>query len=168
MNVTFDPQFEVPGGPVLIRGECTRFDVKDPAMPSPPGVGNLVLDPSKPFRIEVDWQIDGILAPLWLTALGGDWRVETYAESIGPGPEVRIGQTSVPVASPGAAVPVKYQAVINVGAGASNLVEHSVNGPSGTYKLVTTIFLNSSIPGPIGYDVCGFCEGPIIKVENPI
>jgi hypothetical protein len=30
-----------------------------------------------------------------------------------------------------------------------------------------TTFLDSAL-GPIGYDMMGYAEGPIIKVENPI
>jgi hypothetical protein len=38
---------------------------------------------------------------------------------------------------------------------------------SGTYKIVVTTFLDSDL-GPVGYDMMGYAEGPIIKVENPL
>ena len=37
---------------------------------------------------------------------------------------------------------------------------------SGTYKVVVTTFLDSAL-GPVGYDMMGYAEGPIIKVESP-
>jgi hypothetical protein len=37
---------------------------------------------------------------------------------------------------------------------------------SGTHKIVVTTFLNSEL-GSVGYDMMGYAEGPIIKVEDP-
>ena len=38
---------------------------------------------------------------------------------------------------------------------------------SGVYKLVVTVFLDSVFGSP-GYDIMGFAEGPVIKMENPV
>jgi len=38
---------------------------------------------------------------------------------------------------------------------------------SGVYKIVVTAFLDSQL-GAVGYDMMGYAEGPIIKVESPI
>ena len=43
----------------------------------------------------MDWNIQGLLAPLWLSALGGNWDVSVYAESLGGGNEVRLGTATV-------------------------------------------------------------------------
>ena len=38
---------------------------------------------------------------------------------------------------------------------------------SGIYKLVVSVFLDSTLGSP-GFDMTGFNEGPIIQVENPV
>ena len=37
----------------------------------------------------------------------------------------------------------------------------------GTHLLVVTAFLDSAL-GAAGYDMMGYAEGPIIKVESPL
>ena len=91
----FDPN--VPSGFLTITGDFTSAVlVKEvPAL----GVGNLVLDPTQPFDIQVDWKIDGNIAELWLSALAvasPDWIVTAYAESVGPGPEPPITPPTEP------------------------------------------------------------------------
>ncbi len=156
----FDPNL----GP-LFTGEFTKVLVKDPAQP---GHGpNHVLDPSKPFTIEVEWKLEGSQVALFLAALGGNWAIEAFAESLGPGPELRIAAASV-AAGPPAPAPKVYNAILTVPA--NTLPEGGPSGPagpSGVYKIVIAAFLDSALPGP-GFDICGFAEGPIIKVENPI
>jgi hypothetical protein len=51
---------------------------------------------------------------------------------------------------------------------ANTLSEENPGNPnqSGTYKIVVTTFLDSNL-GPVGYDMMGYAEGPIIKVEDP-
>ncbi len=51
----------------------------------------------------------------------------------------------------------------------NSLDEENPGNPlvSGVYKLVVTVFLNSVFGSP-GYDIMGFAEGPVIKVENPV
>jgi hypothetical protein len=128
-------------------------------------VGNLVIDPSKPFSIVVEWKLEGFFVPLWLAALGGSWAIEAYAESIGPGPEKRIALANVPVGP--AVQPKTYAVTLTVAA--NELQEHSPGpgGPSGLYRLTISAFLNSTLGAP-GYDIAGFAEGPVIKAENPI
>jgi hypothetical protein len=157
----FDPQM----APNLFFGEFTKIKVVDPAVPTPPMVGNLVIDPTKPFSIEIEWKLSGFFVPLWLAALGGSWVVEAYAESIGPGQEKRISLVNVPVGP--AVQPKTYSVTMPVAA--NELQEHTAGpgGPSGVYKLTITAFLNSSLGVP-GYDIAGFAEGPVIRAENPI
>jgi hypothetical protein len=51
---------------------------------------------------------------------------------------------------------------------ADTLHEENPGDPtqSGTYKIVVTAFLDSAIGG-VGYDIMGYAEGPIVKVEDP-
>jgi hypothetical protein len=163
----FDPN--VPSGFLTITGAFTSSVLVDEAPAI--GVGNLVLDPSRPFDIKVDWQMDGYIAELWLSALAvasPDWIVTAYAESVGPGPEQILATVNVPVLPlPSASPPFDYSVTITVPP--NTLAEENPGNPlvSGVYKLVVTVFLDSVFGSP-GYDVMGFAEGPIVKVENPI
>lgn len=167
MSSNFDPN--VPSGFLTITGQFTSAVVvtEVPAL----GVGNLVLDPSHTFDIKVDWQIDGNIAELWLSALAvasPNWIVTAYAESIGPGPEMILLAQDVPVLPlPSASAPFNYSTTLTVPA--NTLPEENPGDPlvSGVYKLVVTVFLDSTFGSP-GYDVMGFAEGPVVKMENPI
>ena len=157
MLTTFDPQR------TNFHGEFTRVECLDPTTPD--HVPNLVLDPSKPFTIECEWRLTGADVPLYMAALDDNWIVECFAESLGPGPELRIGTATVPKGSVSGTTRT-FSATVNVPAG--TLPEGAPSSTvSGIYKLVTAVFLNSSI-GAVGYDITGFAEGPVIKVENPI
>ena len=72
----------------------------------------------------------------------------------------------VPVGAPPFSQDEAYSARLTVKAG--TLAEENPGNPnqSGTYKIVVTTFLDSTIPG-VGYDIMGYAEGPIIKVESP-
>lgn len=166
----FDPNL-----PGLITGQITSVTVIDPAL-NIPGFefGNHVIDPRRPFDVNVTWELTGPLVPPWITALellGNQWDVSVYAESLGGGSEAKIGTAIVPATLPpptGLSFP--YTATVNVPAPVS-LEEHTPNtDQGGIYKLAVAVFLNSNIviPGFPGYDVIGFSEGPIIQVENPV
>jgi hypothetical protein len=167
MSSTFDPN--VPSGSLTITGEFTAAVLVEevPAI----GVGNLVLDPTQPFDIKAEWAIDGNIAELWLSALAvasPNWVVTAYAESIGPGPEVILVAKDVPVLPlPSANPPFKYSTTLTVPA--NTLPEENPGDPlvSGVYKLVVTVFLDSTFGSP-GYDIMGFSEGPVVKMENPV
>jgi hypothetical protein len=163
----FDPN--IPG---LMQGDVTSVAITDP-QPFVGGVGNHVVDPTKPFDLTVEWELFGQLVPLWLSALAGDWDVSIYAESLGGGPEVRLGSASVPSTNTQPCTVnqvqvncTKYTATITVPPG--KLEEHSPGTDvGGIYKLVVAVFLNSNIAGLPGYDLVGYREGPIIQAENP-
>jgi hypothetical protein len=162
----FDPN--VPTGSLTITGEFTAAVlVKEiPAF----GVGNLVLNPQEPFDIEVKWRIAGNVAEIWLNALASqspDWVVTAYAESVGPGPEQVLLEQRVPVlplSTP--SEPFDFSTTLTIPA--DSLPEENPGDPrvSGVYKLVVTVFLDSVFGQP-GYDIMGFAEGPIVKMENP-
>jgi hypothetical protein len=154
----FDPN--IPG---LIQGEVTTVTVVDPANTFPPfELGNHVVNRDEEFEVIVRWELNGLLAPLWLAALGGNWDVSVYAESLGGGNEVRLGTDNTIAADPSV---LAYTSTINVPAGL--LDEHTPGSDvGGIYKLVVSVFLNSELGRP-GFDMTGFNEGPMIQVENP-
>lgn len=154
----FDPN--IPG---LIEGNVNSVVVIDPALTFPPfELGNSVLDPGKDFQIAVNWSITGLLRPLWLTALGGNWNVQVFAESLGGGPEILLARDDTVAADPNRS---DYAVTLTVRAG--TLPEGDPGSQvSGIYKLVASVFLNSNLGSP-GFDMVGFNEGPIIQIENP-
>jgi hypothetical protein len=154
----FDPN--IPG---LIEGNITTVIVIDPAGEFPPfSVGNHVLNRNDSFKIKVAWKITGLLRPLWLSALGGRWNVQVYAESLGGGPEVLLASDNSVAADPQVS---DYALEITVPPNA--LAEGNPGSQtSGIYKLVVSVFLNSDLGAP-GFDMTGFNEGPIIQVEDP-
>jgi hypothetical protein len=161
MITSFDPQM----APSLFKGEFTKLEVIDPVPLSPPMVGNLIIDPSQDFTIEVQWTLTGFFVPLWLAALGGNWVVEAYADSIGPGDETRIADATVSVGTP--SDPMVYSVPLVV---KKNTLKGHVSGPtgpSGIYRLTVSAFLDSTLGSP-GYDIVGFAEGVTIRAENPI
>ena len=168
MTDRFDPNIP-PAGPTdpAIEGEFTGIV----AITERPTLGksNLVVNRAEPFDIAVSWHVFGNLVPLWLTALSvnsPNWVVTAYAESQGPGDEVSLGSVDVPVGGPAFSLDEAYSATLTVPA--LTLPEENPGDPtqSGTYKIVVTAFLDSTL-GAVGYDMMGYAEGPIIKVEDP-
>ena len=160
-------QFD-PDRPGEIQGHFGHVIVADPAVA--PNAPNHVLDPSKPFTVTMTWRLVGPDVPLWLAALApSDWDVKVYAESMGPGPEIIIAEESHPRLGFIKPDPATWEFTHTVTVPANTLAEENPGpaGPSGVYKLVATVFLNSNLGLP-GFDIAGFNEGPIIKVENPV
>jgi hypothetical protein len=169
MTASFDPNIP-PAGPTdpSIEGEFTGIVAitEHPTL----GKSNLVVNRGEAFDISVQWHVFGNLVPLWLTALkvaSPNWVVTAYAESQGPGDEISLGTALVPVGGPVFSLDEAYAATIHVNA--NTLSEENPGDPSqsGTYKIVVTAFLDSDL-GPVGYDMMGYAEGPVIKVENPL
>ena len=129
-----------------------------------------MLDPTQPFDIKVDWKIDGNIAELWLSALAvasPDWVVTAYAESVGPGFEKILVAQNVPVLplpSANRRSPTRRRSPCR--RTPSTRRTPVTRWSPGVYKLVVTVFLDSTFGSP-GYDIMGFAEGPVIKVENP-
>lgn len=160
----FDPNLEIefpPGSGNMIaaaKGDITSVTVLEQPPPTG-GLPNHVINPERAFTVRVNWEVTGVLAPLWLAALeDSDWRVSCFAESMGPGPEIELGTVNVDADSGQLA----YEADIVVNP-PSGLTEHLPD--SGVYKLTVTVFLNSNLGEP-GYDMIGFAEGPFIQVED--
>jgi hypothetical protein len=163
MPTQFDPDLGV-----LLNGEFTAVTVLDPAIPG--HVPNLVLDPTKPFQIDVRWRLNGTEVPPRLAACDDEWVVTAYAESIGPGPEVILREEMEPKVNfsggQAAGFAFDWSHTLNVPAGLLQEENPGPGGPSGTYRIIVTVFLNSNLPGA-GYDIAGFNDGPMVKVENP-
>jgi hypothetical protein len=164
----FDPNIP-PAGPSdpAIEGAFTGIVsiTEQPTL----GKSNFVINADKSFTIEVKWHVFGNLVPLWLTALSvdtKDWVVTAYAESQGPGDEKQIATVNVPVGGPGFGLDEAYSATLTVPA--NTLAEENPGDQtqSGVYKIIVTTFLDSNL-GPVGYDMMGYAEGPIVKVEAP-
>ena len=169
MTDRFDPNIP-PAGPTdpAIEGEFLGIV----AVTEKPTLGksNLIVNRDQTFDVQVEWHVFGNLVPLWLTALSTrtkDWVVTAYAESQGPGDEVTLGSVNVPVGGPFFSQDENYKAKLTVPG--NTLSEENPGDPtqSGTYKIVVTTFLDSDL-GPVGYDMMGYAEGPIIKVESPL
>lgn len=162
----FDP--DIPGG---LEGRLARLAITDP-QPFVGGRGNRVVDTNKPFTLTVEWEVWGQFAPVWLKALEGDWDVAVYAESLGAGPEKLLGEKKVPTTS-GAAVADPNRVNLRrfttgIEVPARTLREHTPGTDfSGIYRLVTAVFLDSTLDGEPGYDLIGFSDGPMIQVEDP-
>jgi hypothetical protein len=161
MATKFDPDRGV-----AFKGEFLVFDVLDPA--AEPHHPNLVINPNLPFDIRLDWRLSGSDVPVYIAALGGNWDIEIFAEAVGPGTDVRIAADNTLPAGPPATLK-DYTRTLTVNPATSGLVEGNPGSgnPSGVYRLVATVFLNSAIGAP-GFDIVGFAEGPMIMVENPI
>src|SRR6266487_5791932 len=72
---------------------------------------NHVLEQDLPWSIKADWYIEGPIAP----AIGGDWLVTAYLESMGGGFEGQVGSAiHVPVSTAIPALKRKYTATIKV------------------------------------------------------
>jgi hypothetical protein len=169
MTDRFDPNIP-PAGPAdpAIEGEFTGIV----AITERPTLGksNLVVNRDESFDIEVSWRVFGNLVPLWLTALSvssPNWVVTAYAESQGPGDEITLGSVNVPIGGPPFSQDEAYSARLTVPPTTLNEEDPGDPTQSGTYKIVVTTFLDSAL-GAVGYDMMGYAEGPIIKVESPL
>jgi hypothetical protein len=168
MTDRFDPNIP-PGGPTdpAIEGEFLGIVgiTERPTL----GKSNLVVNRAEPFDIEVRWRVFGNLVPLWLTALSvrsPNWVVTAYAESQGPGDEVALGSVDVPVGGPFFSQNEVFSGKLTVPAFTLPEENPGNTTQSGTYKIIVTTFLDSDL-GSVGYDMMGYAEGPIIKVEDP-
>jgi hypothetical protein len=119
-----------------------------------------VIDPTLPFEVQVDWKVFGILVPLWLTALDQEFVVSVYAEGMGASPEIRIGTATKDkddfIACAGNNCR-EYSVRVQI----PPILTEDAGDESGIYKLVMSVFLNSSIQGG-KFDLMGFREGPFI------
>ncbi|MEV6342884.1 hypothetical protein [Actinoplanes sp. NPDC051851] len=92
------------------------------------GLPSNVLEAGAEFQVLVDWHVGDLAAAL----LGGLWEVNVYVESLGPGPEKRVGTATVAVNGGR-----DYYVTVTV---PKNSVDDQPKPPvSGAYKLVTVL-----------------------------
>lgn len=167
MTDRFDPNIPK-GGPSdpWIEGEFTAVSVVEtPRL----GKTNLVVNGAAPFDIELKWHVFGNLTPLWLAALSintQEWDVKVFAEPEGPGTGIVIAKGKVPIGTPPYPQDMAYGTTLTVPANTLAEGDPGNDMQTGVYKIIVTVFLNSAL-GPVGYDMMGYTEGPIIEVENP-
>jgi hypothetical protein len=167
MSNNFDPNIPSTGpGSPSIEGQFTTVKIAEqPAL----GRSNLVINGGRPFNIEVAWNFRGNLTPLWLTALSVDtkeWVVTAYANPRGPGNGLTLGSVNVPIGGPPFSDPEAYTAKLTVPANTLPEEDPGNANSSGVYQLTVTVFLDSDL-GPVGFDMMGVADFPLVKVENP-
>ena len=144
------------------KGEFTEVLVLDPA--SPGQNPNYVLNPAKEAHVKVSWKLEGRLVPLYVRALEDPWVIKLFAETMGPGDDLYIATSQVEKGDP--AQQKTYETTLVIPP--YTLKEgNPTSNNSGVYKLVITAFLDSRLGTP-GFDISGFTEGPLIRVENPL
>lgn len=133
-----------------LSGDITMQVLDNSPLPAP----NTVLVRTAPFHIQVDWSVEGLVSPM----LGGDFTVEAFAESIGPGPEVSLGSINEPVAN-SPADPLNnnrrsYTRQITVPA---NTLDVSA------YKIVVLLTHTNGVATALA----GLAEAPLIQITEP-
>jgi hypothetical protein len=161
---SFDPRIDTPPGTPVFIGQFNNVSIEQ-AGGVPGEVSNMVLDPTRPFDINIEWQLDGHLFNVngVLSSLDASkkWHIYVYAEKMGPGSDLQIYYGTQSGADVVAALPAKWTHKCTIAAG--TLPGHDPG--SGMYKLSVVVFANTNIPG--GQDIIGCYDGPIVLSENP-
>lgn len=120
---------------------------------------NLVLRADVQNEVKVDWSFTGKAVSWLLPVL--TFTVDVYAESIGPGPELRIGQVKVPGTDP-------LTATVPIPAGTLPANGPGPNDPSGVYRLTTVITCTAGCGNnQKNTPIAGFVDGPTIDMREP-
>lgn len=132
--------FQPTNFPTLFTGAITNVSVVSGFPDS-----GLIVDTKDAWSIRVDWNTSGSIA----TAIGGNWQLRAFLESMGGGFEGQIG----PTVNVSAAGPLSKTASIPVAPA------NTLGITAGAYKLVVTLtHLN---PNPTG--IAGYEEGKIVQ-----
>ena len=117
-----------------------------------------VLDAGTPIFLHVHWEVPAAIAAV----IGGNFRIRTFAESVGPGQERQVGQTLTVPASPNQ---TSYDVHIVVPGGQLEGEGELFGGVpvSGMYKLVAV--LQHMNPNP--NECSGYADGPLIQLKTP-
>jgi hypothetical protein len=159
----FDPQMEV-NGQVVFEGEFNHVSIYQAPM-IPGEVSNMVIDFTQSYKIDLEWQIDGVL---WYvnSVLGGInppvWHIHVYAERMGPGSDLQLysgTSSAIILPSSQADLPVKYQVTLVP----PGLPPHDPQ--SGMYRLCVVVHAECTRPG--GTDIIGCYEGPMVLYKRP-
>ena len=115
------------------------------------GAPSNVLEAAKEIQIRCEW----VISPLAALLMGGQWEVAAYAESIGPGPELQLGQTVVVPLNGG----TNFAATIKVPA--NTLPDDPAPPRSGAYKIVALLTHRNF--GKVS-DVAAVVEFPVVRI----
>lgn len=119
---------------------------------------NRVIDDEFPFNVTVDWNVK---PPATAQLLDGKWVVNLYAESLGPGPEAKIG-TGTLAANGG----LDYSLTIPVNPPYGGLTSDETPPPdSGVYQLTVVLTYRTNTGGLT--EMAGFAEGPTFMLREP-
>ena len=145
--------------------QIDAVDVSGPGIVSP-AAGRRRGSTTQPLTITVTWHVTGTMAELWLAAQAkadAYWVITIYAESMGPGDEVRLATQQQSLGLPARTSPGMDEWTTTLTVPANQLSELQ----SGSYKLVTTTFLDSAL-GAVGSDLMGFHEGSVLSLDNEL
>ncbi len=122
---------------------------------------NTVFERTSPWQIRVDWSMHGSI----VAAIGGEWTLSAFLESMGPGPEGQVGVPQAPHPVPITSVPLAG-AFPNQSRTYSHLIDVPAGVPAadGVYKLV--VLVQHSNAG-IRDRMAGFAEGPYVEFYTP-
>jgi hypothetical protein len=117
---------------------------------------NNVVDAGAPFDVQVAWSVGPAIVA---TVLDGTWTVDLYAESMGPGREIKVGSVDVPATGV-----TNYVGSITVPAG--RLQGESAPAPvSGVYTLVEVLTYRNRLGTKT--EIAAFSEGPMFLLREP-
>lgn len=117
---------------------------------------NNVVDADNPFTVRISWEVTPAIVA---TVLDGTWTVDLYAESMGPGNEIKAGSVDVPATGV-----TSYTASITVPAGVLP-AESSPAPVSGVYKLVEVLTYRNTLGTKS--EIAAFSEGPTMLLREP-
>ena len=119
---------------------------------------NRVIDDEFPFVVKVDWTVS---PPATARLLDGKWQINLYAESLGPGPELKIGSGTLTANGS-----TTYTLSITVPPPYGGLASDETPPPdSGVYQL-TVVLTYLTVTGR-KTEMAGFAEGPTFMLREP-
>ena len=123
------------------------------------GNPNRVVEAGTGFEVKVTWHLTGVLAPLIIN----DWHVRLFAESIGPGVEAKLTESTAVTATFISLTDIQLDATLSV-PGAQTLGMVNAEG-DGVYELVIVIAHDNVVNQRD--TLTGFADGIVIEIHNP-
>lgn len=161
----FDPKIVDNAGTLEVYGDFTEVEVYQ-EKGATDDVPNMVIDPSRPFRINLKWQFNGKVGKVnsQLNDIPTKkWWVYVYAEKMGPGDDLTIYSTvDGPVIKDSYdTLPAEWSHTCEIPAGT---IPSHLPG-SGMYRLCIVVFANAVDTGCL--DMVGCHEGHFCMFEDP-
>lgn len=140
-------RFETPFPDAVFKGEITGYTHEVDGVPP-----STVIKTTDTWHIHVDWQTTGNATGM----ITGEWHIQAFLESMGPGPEKTIIEPPLVIPLTPGVSPILYSREVPI---QPKIV------PAGTYKLVVvmTYIEPTGHPGPMA----GFIEGPLLQFYEP-